>query len=46
MRNGGIGRGWYEDENTQDDLCQLAVDLLKEKITEVFTLISNNKEKS
>ncbi len=51
-KGGRIGRGWYEDEpeenkilddHSQTEICELATDLLKDKLTEVFNLIKERK---
>jgi hypothetical protein len=53
MRNGGIGRGWYEDDPNsiaptmnEIELSGFFMDMLKNKLSEVFDLISQrNKER-
>jgi len=48
MRNGGIGRGWYEDyypDEKPDEVKVLAEKLLKETLHEVFSKMSENHKK-
>ena len=43
MRNGGIGCGWFPEED-EDELRILAQDLLKERLKEIWE-ISNGRKK-
>jgi len=51
MRNGGIGRGWYEDDLSADqitphemELKELFAGMLKSKLDEIWEIRRKNKE--
>lgn len=51
FRGGRIGKGWYEDYSDhipdgRKDVKEIAADLLRGKLSEIFEIAGKNKEKS
>jgi hypothetical protein len=44
MRNGVIGCGWFEEEDSYYDIKEVAIILLKEKLEEIWRISRERKE--